>query len=552
MNPIQSKQTEVDIHCHIFNATDFPGGEFINEVQSGVLDALPALPKEVFAKLVLAFIHIITHGAPDGVQELALLQTARSNSGGADASIARLMSDENDVSLIRDAKEKIEELRATADIAEQEAAQLLEDALAGVALGAEIAPHDAASIAGLPANTVPSTARFPDDWPRTALGGVVEFVRRARNYRFKNAVRMFELYGGAEGIRLICPAVVDYDYWLRPQSFAGEILDPATPHELQVEVMDGVSQVARRTESGAVHGYMAYDPLRDELEGGRSLNLVKSAVASHGFIGVKLYPPMGFQPFRNAGLDFFIPDSNRKRKWPADLGQRLDARLAALYQWCLGNDVPVLSHTNATVFPEPDYQYRPNPVYWAALLESQSRDGVPSPLRLMLGHFGGLSDLKACPEDDSERSQNERIRCWAEIIRSLCRQYPNVYTDLSFHQVILSDNDSPDRLYYVRMLAELLGNAGDPMRRKICYGSDWLMLSRIKGHPGYRERMEGILRDGVGLDEESVADVMGRNALRFLGILPSEAHGLGKNAERLRAYYATHNLSLPEWWPIEG
>ena len=63
-----------------------------------------------------------------------------------------------------------------------------------------------------------------------------------------------------------------------------------------------------------------------------SLSFVQVAVAKHGAVGVKLYPPMGFAALGNAGLPvgFWdasqIPQELKSQQLP-DLGTQLDAAL---------------------------------------------------------------------------------------------------------------------------------------------------------------------------------------------------------------------------------
>ncbi|MEH2565678.1 hypothetical protein [Bradyrhizobium sp. AZCC 2289] len=94
---------------------------------------------------------------------------------------------------------------------------------------------------------------------------------------------------------LVAPSIVNYSRWLNE--------DVTSPLNDQVEVM---GMVSKRSIGAMVHGYVGYDPLaqvyfrrglRRETD---QIALVKSAVEDHGFIGVKLYPPMGFKPLRNA------------------------------------------------------------------------------------------------------------------------------------------------------------------------------------------------------------------------------------------------------------
>lgn len=87
---------------------------------------------------------------------------------------------------------------------------------------------------------------------------------------------------------LLTPAIIDYDLWLGENVVRSPLLD-------QMQVMD---HITRRQKSPAVHGYFAYDPLREVYfrRGKRrenAIGMARTALVDHGFIGIKLYPPMG-------------------------------------------------------------------------------------------------------------------------------------------------------------------------------------------------------------------------------------------------------------------
>src|SRR5215469_17122948 len=97
-----------------------------------------------------------------------------------------------------------------------------------------------------------------------------------------------------------------------------------------------------------------------------SLQLVKDAVLNHGFIGVKLYPPMGFAPLGNVTLggtfwnQAWIPRPLHR----SDMGARLDQALTELYSWCQTNGVPVMAHTSPTNGPSKSFEGLTKARYW--------------------------------------------------------------------------------------------------------------------------------------------------------------------------------------------
>lgn len=129
---------------------------------------------------------------------------------------------------------------------------------------------------------------------------------------------------------LFVPAMVDMDAHLGDQALV-------TPRQ-QVDLMEYIFVIT----GGRFHGYAAFDPLRqvrydEKRPNGRDsplspLRIVKRAVMEQGFVGIKLYPPMGFRPIGNAALDGCKGINPRAPKY--------DAVLRELFDWCAAERVP--------------------------------------------------------------------------------------------------------------------------------------------------------------------------------------------------------------------
>lgn len=78
-----------------------------------------------------------------------------------------------------------------------------------------------------------------------------------------------------------------------------------------------------------MHSFVGFDPRRQVQEPGTPLALVKRAILEHGFVGVKLYPPMGFQASDNKGP--------------------IETALRRLYDWCKDADVPIMAHAENSI-----------------------------------------------------------------------------------------------------------------------------------------------------------------------------------------------------------
>ena len=179
---------------------------------------------------------------------------------------------------------------------------------------------------------------------------------------------------GAHDIVLFAPALVDFSNWLGDSA--------ASPLQQQVELMDAL---ARRQKKGRMHGYVAFDPLRQLLaeekrQAQTSLTLAKAAVETQGFLGVKVYSPMGFRPTGNAGAGTTFPAAvigDRR-----DFGARLDKALDDLYAWCSRDGVAILAHAANSQAANREFGLRADPKFWRIVLKKHRE------LRLNLAHFG--------------------------------------------------------------------------------------------------------------------------------------------------------------------
>ncbi len=91
--------------------------------------------------------------------------------------------------------------------------------------------------------------------------------------------------GKTRKIDLLVAHLVDYDWPI------GDGTSTTTSLSDQVRVMERISQLT----GGRVQCFAPYDPFK-ELANGSSLSFVMDAISNHEFIGVKIYPPMGFAP----------------------------------------------------------------------------------------------------------------------------------------------------------------------------------------------------------------------------------------------------------------
>ncbi len=318
------------------------------------------------------------------------------------------------------------------------------------------------------------------------------------------------LYGGPGLIRIFSPSLVDFGAWLVTE-------EEVTPVEDQIEL---VAAIARKHTNSLILPFAPFCPLRAALEREDDptidpLRHVKHAVLDLGFLGVKLYPPMGFRPIGNDTELTWVP--RKPRGGPAVL----DRELEALYLWCIENDVPIKAHANNSIAAGPNTGKFADPAGWQALM----RDPRFSGLHLNLAHFGGFDET--APQGKFTSASD-----WEATLADMVDEFPNLYFDLGYW-TDAADPGSPDRARVIERTRGLLDRA-PKMTERMMYGSDWSMIGRVPGHPAYLAGVQTALSE-LDLDTRQIERVMGRNAAAYLGLDRN-----GKQRKRLASVHADH------------
>ncbi len=317
---------------------------------------------------------------------------------------------------------------------------------------------------------------------------------------------------------LTAPAIVDFNYWLKDQT--------PSPLKDQVELMSALSLRQPRP----MHGFVAFDPLREirrKPDEPSPLAIVQEAVTKRGFLGVKLYSPMGFKPIGNAtqGLSFPAYASMSE----PGFGAALDKALATLYAWCEANEVPIVAHTADTQAAGPGYGTRAEPKLWAKVLTKYPR------LKLDFAHFGLFQQAMNFPD-----AAKQYAKTWESEIGAYIkgRKFPNVYSDISYFYWVLDGSAEKAHVEAVKKLFAKYFEA-DPHCERLMYGTDWNMTGRAQGAEQYVDNVEAFFR-GLGLNDNQLDNLFYRNALRFLGLGRP-----GKAEERLRSFYEAAGKPFP-------
>jgi len=350
--------------------------------------------------------------------------------------------------------------------------------------------------------------------------GDLDFLFRNFQFRYVNVYDYLLEYstGRARKIDLMVAHLVDFDWPI------GGGAQTATSLSDQIRVMERISQLT----GGRVLCFAPFDPMKEVafqlgLTTESSLQTVQDAILYHGFIGVKLYPPMGFAPFGNATLapGFWnrpwIPEQLQR----GDLGQLMDDALSRLYAWCLSNGVPIMAHSNHSNGPSNAFEDLATARHWQGIT---GMDGI----RINFGHFGN-NRLSGDSQEFCNYMNTAEGR--------------HVYADAAYFSEIL---DQPAKLQnFLKTLYRDTKSKDDAaLAQRLMYGTDWEMIVRERNSGDYLAKFETMFST---LDSYDLG-AKGRLSDRFFGVNAAMFLGLGPNQPnriRLDRYYGLS--AKPAW-----
>jgi predicted TIM-barrel fold metal-dependent hydrolase len=473
----------VDIHCHTFNADDLPVRGFAYRL---VLHGVPM--GNALAELVDKLIQAPADNYATDVSRVdALLAPGR----GLEAAVAQAPPDpaqfEREVDLAM-----AELTRRDPDLLPRVGTQVLE---------AEQPLEAAAGMEGI------------RDWLPAARRAVrwVKLFGRSRLDLAADLVRTFK-----DEVDLYTPLLVDLG------TGVGDVAKTTVAQ--QVELYEKIS---RASMSGVVPGigkatllpFVGFDPLRElrarPTQPIRSpLEIVQDAVLRYGFVGVKLYPQMGWRPSGNAPWGALTAE---------DAGA-LDEIVEEFFAWCEAENVPLTAHCSNSNYAHQDFgtpgaEYG-RPEDWLPVLERHPG------LHVNLGHFGGVR-------------KDEAPTGWPWRIARATRSAPGLYADVGNHRI---DDHALLEGYFDMLEAMRSTLETATIADRLMYGSDWFMEALHPEHDDFLTTYRSNFERRFGAD--ATEDFLGRNALRFLGFDDAG----NRNAKRLTARYESFAPDrMPSW-----
>lgn len=234
--------------------------------------------------------------------------------------------------------------------------------------------------------------------------------------------------------------------------------------------------------------------------------LMEEAIGSGAFVGVKLYPSLGY---------------------PVDGPALMD-----VYRYCVEKEVPVLLHcSHGGFYRDRDSINFCDPARWEPVIGGELEE-----LRVCFAHFGGW-DALGRPDGLDEGT-------WGGRIHRLMRERPFVYTDLAFHTDQM--HDPVDEAHYFRRLSEMLED--ERLQRRILFGTDsWLLrleMTEALFWAYYREKMPA----------EEFEKIAGAGPRSFLGFPEAAGEAPRANLRRHLEFLVRHREEVgaePAGWVRE-
>lgn len=215
---------------------------------------------------------------------------------------------------------------------------------------------------------------------------------------------------------------------------------------------------------GRLLPFVAVNPLRKT-----HFDHMVMALERYGFVGVKLYPSLGF-----------------KLNTP---------EMEQVFTYCEQHDVPLLMHCNAGGF------YLDTQTIANSAPEVWRDDILPRhpKLRICFGHFGG---------DENLTSPDIVPGSWTAVILELMTAYPGVYADISYHDDPM--NGAAAEKNYFAHLSRLLQQP--TLQDRILFGSDFFLVRQ-------RVRDDNLWRYfETRLTPQEFQQITEANPARYLGV----------------------------------
>lgn len=503
--PLDFELFAIDVHCHIINASDVPGEDFLKVVahDEGGLISTPLILELIKICVRLASPHAISAK----VEADALNPDGEHDWSSFSFNPDHALSNDEKTQVLLD--QVVDELQKNEN-----------QAVGEFVFGGQGTKQPMGERSSYP-NDIDLAAQVQAKLQKLFLWAFVQAMLRTRQENFAYLKATYPNVG------LFIPTLLDFDHWLGKET-------PRSDLSNQINLMSLMMQ----HNNGAMHGFVPFNPWNSIIDKDY-FSLITDAILVGGFIGIKLYPPMGFAPYGNGQMTENYPKSwNKAGKKIKDFPDKLDQQMLRLFQWCSKHNVPIMAHANPSKGPDNVSVLMGGPEHWEKAYEAMCQHGIEPP-SISFGHFGG------------SYSADENRQQWAGQFAKILIREPSAYADLSYWEAFLKSKPEGNRTATIDKLHQLLNNP--QLTQKLMYGSDWSMITQEKDHECYYDDFLAAMIDLSAKlthaptdSKQFLSQIMGENAVNFLGLRMQD--NVENNGSRLAAFYKAKNISRPMWF----
>ena len=311
------------------------------------------------------------------------------------------------------------------------------------------------------------------------------------------------------GIILATPLMMDIEI----SSFNQK---PECPYRYQIQE---ISDIAARYP-GKIMPFIMFDPRREtkteELEAKGTTEEMKSnaiteALEEYGFLGVKMYPALGYDPDNESIYNDY--ETNKKLKLVYEYCNNKRKRISITTHCSKGG-----SYSSELMRYHRIIEYLNDPRRWEKVIEKYPY------INFNFAHFGGFKDFM---------NANEKYyMVWTDKIREFMRKNNNVYADISSHLGALNPKHSEKYFEILKGLLDEKKNDKYLYRDRILFGTDWMF--------SFYNEDEYVRTFFNNLGEDRFNIIAIRNPIKFL--FPNY-----KLPERIKKFYKEKNKNYPSW-----
>ncbi len=330
------------------------------------------------------------------------------------------------------------------------------------------------------------------------INGVIDNLVKKGEFLSSEYIKESGFQPGERNVNIYVPLMMDFIVGSNITKVHNS--DGVIPYVLQLQEIAHIS----RTYPWQIFPFFAFHPRRKN-----ALTLLRLAVEQNGFVGIKMYPAMGFYPD-------FRGDQGRKNN---EIDPIINKNLEGLYSYIAemrtkkDESIVLPINAHAQYHATQGIDLKPgetldftNVMNWDSLIREYD-------LKINFAHFGGTDFLKRTSIDkDEEKSEDEIAKEFSknttDNILALMNRYNSennkqIFADLSAHSYCLKDGNITTKYfshinYYLK--------EGFPLM----YGSD---LPVIAGETTAKDYINTYEKN---IEEEYKENFFSKNALEFL------------------------------------